>query len=90
MTIFDDTFDFHNEGLLEPNQIFYILEKFINDSHDQNNSHLLIITGKADTGSGLVKRTVLSSLKKIKMVKKFRIAFAEDGGSGAVEVWLKD
>ena len=90
--MFDDTFDFHNLGLLEPNQIKYYCETFIKDSFDQGNNYLLIITGKGiakGQSSGLVKKTVLMTLKQNKYIRKFKEAKTAFGGSGAFEIWLK-
>jgi len=90
--MFDATFDFHNLGLMEPNQIQYYCEKFLSDSYSQGNNYLLIITGNGNTTSNsvsMVKRIVLFTLKQNKLVKKFGQAQAQWGGSGAFEIWLK-
>jgi DNA-nicking Smr family endonuclease len=90
--MFDDTLDFHNFGLLEPNQIKYYFENFIDNSIIQGNKYLLIITGKGEgqkSPHGMVKNNVKQLLHKSKKVLKYREAEEQWGGSGAFEVWLK-
>lgn len=91
--MFDDTFDFHNLGLIEPNQIRFYFEKFIEDSFTQENKHILIVTGKGITSNnprGIVKEVVTQLLKSNHRILKSKEADEHYGGSGAFEVWLKD
>jgi DNA-nicking Smr family endonuclease len=91
--MFDDKIDFHNYGLIEPNQIKFYFENFIEDSYIQKNKFLLIITGKGESKMsrhGLVKKTVLQLIKSNKRILKFTQADDQWGGNGAFEVWLKD
>ena len=91
--MFDDTLDFHNLGLLEPNQIKYHFDSFIENSFSQGSNYLLIVTGKGDpqnNSRGLVKKVVSQLLKTNKHILKYKQADDSWGGSGAFEIWLKD
>jgi len=91
--MFDDTLDFHDLGKLEPNQIKFHFDTFIENSFTQGNNYLLVITGKGETkidSVGLAKRNVLFLLKTNKYILKFKQADESCGGSGAFEIWLKD
>jgi len=84
--IYEDKIDFHEFGLIEPNQIYFFTDKFIKDSFNQDLKKILIITGKGE----LIRPCVQKALKNNKLVKKFLRASEYNGGSGAFEVWLKD
>ena len=91
--MFDDTFDFHNLGIIEPNQIKFYFEKFIEDSLVQGNKYLLVVTGKGKlfgNSQGMVNKIVSQLLKNNQHVLKYEQADEHYGGSGAFEVWLKD
>jgi len=91
--MFDDTFDFHNLGILEPNQIKYYFDTFIKNSFTQGNKYLLIVTGKGKSSEGpqgMVNKIVTQLLIKNRYILKFKQADEQYGGSGAFEVWLKD
>ena len=90
--MFDATYDYHTLGLVEPNQINYLCDRFLSESYAEGHKYLLIITGKGISqgqNAGLVKKNVFTNLKKNKLVKKFSEAKPQWGGSGAFEVWLK-
>ena len=89
----DNTFDFHNLGILEPNQIKFYFDNFIKNSYAQRNKHLLIVTGKGESvksSRGIVKKIVSQLLIKNRCILKYKQAEGHLGGSGAFEVWLKD
>lgn len=86
--IFDATLDFHGMGKITSEQISLTLELFLSSAHQEGHQHLLIITGKGINSTGLVRETVNRDLGRNKLISKFRIASAEEGGTGAFEVWL--
>lgn len=91
--MYDDTLDFHNLGVIEPNQIKFYFENFIENSFLQRNIHLLIVTGKGQSSNspqGMVKKIVTQLLKSNQHILKYKQAEEQYGGSGAFEVWLKD
>lgn len=92
--IIENTIDFHNLGIITPEQISFYLDKFLEESYVEKFHTVLVITGKGNPqaflGKILLRDTVRQCLKKHKLVKSFHVADSWNGGAGAFEVSLKD
>ncbi len=67
------------------------LFKFLLSCKSQNKKYVLVITGKGEEGKGVLKKNTplwLSSPPLSDMVKSFSTALPQDGGSGALYVFL--
>jgi DNA-nicking Smr family endonuclease len=91
-TIPDATLDFHRDKPLTELEISMDTEEFLRDCSDKQFSMVLIIVGKGKSPQSrqLAKRVVTEVLKTSKLIRKFKTAEPENGGEGAIEVWLKN
>ena len=93
MIIFDDRLDFHEFGLITPEQVAFYLDQFLENAYAVKHIKVLVITGSGKNspgGQGTVKKTVAWQLKHHKLIKSFKPASSSDGGLGAFEVYIKD
>ena len=90
-TIPEDTLDFHRNKPLSELEIRMDTEEFLRDSSDKQYSMVLVIVGKGESPQSrqLARRVVNQVLKQSKLIRKFKVAGPENGGEGAIEVFLK-
>ena len=72
-------------------EAYEALSRFLLSCESQNKKYVLVITGKGEEGKGVLKKNTplwLSSLPLSDMVKSFSTALPQDGGSGALYVFL--
>lgn len=101
LQLIQDTFDFHNRGILRPGQVRFMAEKFLIRCVRNDLRRVLIITGKGNHSKMLsfqrvpmVKATVRNLLNEFiqrrYLVESFSQAAPQHGGEGAYDVFLID
>ncbi|MCD6109659.1 Smr/MutS family protein [bacterium] len=84
--------DFHNRGVLYPEDIKELVDVFIQKSIDKNLTKILFITGKglhSKKGMPVIKPLVKKYLQTKPEVKRVYEGRFDRGGSGTLEVTLE-
>lgn len=81
----EDTLDFHDLGVLTPNQIIFETNQFIELSQLSGHTKVRIITGKGKVVRPLVQKVISNH----KSIAKFKVAGYYDGQDGAFDINLK-
>ena len=84
--------DFHNRGVLYPEDIKELVDVFIQESIDKNLTKILFITGKglhSRKGMPVIKPLVKKYLQTKPEVKRVYEGRFDRGGSGTLEVTLE-
>jgi len=85
--------DFHDRGILTQDHMRRILDEFIEDCRERKLSKVLIITGKglhSRNGAPVVKPFVKKYLESKPFVERIYEGRFDRGGSGTLEVVLRD
>ena len=91
----DDSFDFHDRGILDGSQVKQLTEEFVADARRRGLRRVRLVTGRGVHSAGdpvvgpQVRRT-LEALRKVGIVERFGDAKVFEGGEGAVDVILSD
>lgn len=86
-----DSFDFHNLGVLTPKNITNLADDFLHKCKRRGLTKILFVTGKglhSRNGSPVVKPVLKSHLEKLPFVVRVYESRRDRGGQGALEVTL--
>jgi DNA-nicking Smr family endonuclease len=86
-----DSFDFHNLGILSPRDITKLADDFLYKCRQRSLTKILFITGKglhSRNGSPVVKPVLRKHLEKLSYVVRVYESRRDRGGQGALEVTL--
>jgi DNA-nicking Smr family endonuclease len=84
-------FDFHNKGVLTPNDIKRLADEFLDKCRSRQLTKVLFITGKglhSKNGSPVIKPILKRHLEGQSFVQRVYESRRDRGGAGALEVVL--